>query len=69
MVLVSVSFFEMFAWRSDNMLMNLGAVETSWRVLDFTSWPGGPQVVGERTQNRGEALCWGVAKGILWPAG
>ena len=69
MVLVSISFVDIFVWSSENLLTILIAVETDSRVLDFTSSPGGPQVFGEHTQSRGEALCLGVTGNILWPAG
>ena len=56
------NIFETFACPSEEILMILGVVEAGSRVLDFTSLLGGPQVFGERTQNRGEALCLDVAE-------
>ena len=69
MVLVSMSFVDIFVWPTEFFLSILVAVETGSGVLDFTSLLGGPQVFGERTQNRGKALCLGVTGNILWPAG
>ena len=69
MVLVSMSFVDIFVWPTELFLSILVAVETGSGVLDFTSLPGGPQVFGERTQNKGKALCLGVTGNILWPAG
>ena len=59
MVLVSMSFVDIFVWPTEFVLSILVAVETGSGVLDFTSLPGGPQVFGERTQNREKPCAWG----------
>ena len=59
MVLVSMSFVDIFVWPTELFLSILVAVETGSGILDLTSLPGGPQVFGERTQNRGKPCAWG----------